>query len=211
VEDTTSSIELLYQDERPILAVEIIRIGTRYILIIGTTSGEVVLFDLPSDASSTDWTDISNTAPILRYQAHSMGTNTISARLIEDSEQRLLRICTGGDDQAICCSDVDVLFCGVCKLKQAAITATSRAPDAAISALKGVKFIADHYLVATGYDQRMSVWRVADGEIIFVTDTAVDIGDINCLAHVYVGSGKHLLAAGGAGVELLSMVTDVDT
>jgi hypothetical protein len=65
----------------------------------------------------------------------------------------------------------------------------------------------DYHLAATGYDQRISIWRLGkrNAKLSLIADAAVDIGDINCLAYCDAGMGKHLLAAGGAGVEMLSV------
>ena len=63
----------------------------------------------------------------------------------------------------------------------------------------------EHHIVATGYDQRMTVWRLEENsantgtELALVTGASIDVGDINCLAHCNMGNGKHTVVAGGAG------------
>jgi len=210
LQDSNSSyeVQLFYADDRPIIAVDIVKHDERYILLLGTTEGDIVAFHLPGAADPELWQELS-IIPLLRYSAHSVGTNAISARLHVVSGLRRLRICSGGDDQAICCCDVALPSCELGNLKEATVLHTCRAENAAISALKGVKFIDDEHIVATGYDQRISVWEVgeANAELSLVADAAVDIGDINCLAHCEIGNNRHALAIGGAGVELLSVTT----
>lgn len=203
---TSSSGRLLYRDERPILSLDLIRCDSRYLLLLGGTSGSVTVFDLPGDTAPNAWLDISHT-PLLRYSAHSMGTNTITARLKTSSDgSRFLRICSGGDDQAICCCDVHLNTNELGVVDFAFVLRTSWAKEAAMSALKGVEFVDERHLVATGYDQRLSVWHCDDHVLVKLVDVAVDIGDVNCLAHCIIGNGNHLVAVGGAGVELLSIV-----
>ena len=208
--DSNSSyeVQLFYQDDRPIIAVDIVKHDERYVLLLGTTAGDIVAFDLPGVADPQVWQNLSR-IPLLRYSAHSMGTNAISARLHVVSGLRRLRICSGGDDQAISCCDVAMSSCESGILNEATVLHTCRAENAAISALKGVAFIDDEHIVATGYDQRISVWEVgeANAELSLVADAAVDIGDINCLAHCEIGNNRHALAIGGAGVDLLSVTT----
>ena len=105
---TSSSGQLLYRDERPILSLDLIKCDSRYLLLLGGTSGSVTIFDLPGEAAPNAWLNITHT-PLLRYIAHSMGTNSITACLKAFSDgSRFLRICSGGDDQAICCCDVNL-------------------------------------------------------------------------------------------------------
>ena len=205
--DTEIEVCLLYQDERPILAVDIVKYETHCILLLGTTSGDIVVYCLPGTSDLGAWDGISNSTSILRYSAHSMGANTISARLVEVAGHHRLRICSGGDDQSIYCCDVALANRLPDNVLEATILETCCEKNAARSALKGIEFIGDHHLVATGYDQRISVWQLGQrsAKLSFVSDAAVDVGDINCLACCHVGMGRHLLAAGGAGVEFLSI------
>jgi WD40 repeat protein len=197
------SVQLLYRDERPILSLDLIHVGRRYLLLLGGTGGCVRIFDLPDTAEETAWLRLDN-APLVCYDAHSMGTNAIASFFITDSDGRcVLRICSGGDDQAICCCNVSVEAIDPNAPAVVSILQLNRAKEAALSAIKGVAFIDREHFVLAGYDQRLAVWSCNDG---LLADEAVDIGDINCLATCFrPDQGDFLVAVGGAGVECLSI------
>jgi hypothetical protein len=85
---------------------------------------------------------------------------------------------------------------------------TSKISNAAVSALKGIEFINNTHFIVTGYDQRLTLWRYVDNEDphwIKIDDAPIDVGDVNCLALCSVGNDQHIIAIGGAGVEILSL------
>jgi hypothetical protein len=199
------SVQLFYQDERPILSLDLIHIGRRYFVLLGGTGGSVHIFDLPDTAEQAAWLRLSN-APLVSYDAHSMGTNAIASFFTTGADGRCaLRICSGGDDQAICCCNVSVEANDPNAPAVVSILQLNRAKEAALSAIKGVAFVDHEHIVVTGYDQRLAVWSCNDG-LGLLADEAVDIGDINCLATCFrPDQGDFLVAVGGAGVEILSI------
>ena len=206
---------LVYQDERPILCLDIILCYSHYILFLGGTAGDVKIFDVViyhnDDPGSLDDSGIFyRNDPWLckRINAHSMGTNSIAARLLtytdEGSYHRYseydFRVISCGDDQAICCTDFSL---------SGGIKSKFIVKDAALSALKGVQFITNNLVVATGYDQKISVWRCLEKEPLEkVHEGTTDIGDVNCFSACSIGGTRrcsHLLVVGGAGLELLQL------
>ena len=79
--------------------------------------------------------------------------------------------------------------------------------EASFSAVKGVRWIDRHNLVATGYDRRLTLWRYEFPSLTQLAVKPVGVGDVNCLAY-----SKHsryragVAAVCGAGVELFSIV-----
>ena len=137
---------------------------------------------------------------LLSHKPHQMGLNGINAKIF--SRPDVLRVCSAGDDQAICCCDI--------RLKsensrlEAAIFCSHSIPGAALSALRGIHWLSDNHILATGYDQRLSVWQL----LPTVRETAIvytDVGDVNSLAYIRQRGGHSLAAVVGAGVELFSL------
>ena len=97
--------------ERPILCIETLAIGNRILIMMGSTGGDIAIFDLPASLSQLeDLCEGSNWwYPIGGYEGHQMGTNTICAQILsmEITNNRMnatVSIVTGGDDQALCIS-----------------------------------------------------------------------------------------------------------
>lgn len=191
--------QLLFQDERPILSVSLVQYFDRYLLVTGGTAGLVSVFDL---RGASDLGVKLVGTPILTYSAHSMGTNAIASVMISSEDNGcILRICSGGDDQAVCCCDVHLTESF--PIAGAVIERIIWGKESSMSAVKGVGFIDNSHIAISGYDQQLSVWR-CDGDCLVSKATiAVDIGDINCLSATTLDDGNHLVAVGGAGVELL--------
>ena len=201
-----ASGKVIYKDERPILCLDIIRSSSHYLLFVGGTAGDVAMIymTLPVDPYE-DW----DPKLCLLLHLHSTGTNSIAARILNDSHYhhsgRDVRIISCGDDQAITCTDVTIETYG----RKKATTAQFKVSDAALSALKGIQFITTNLVVATGYDQKISVWRCIDEKSLTkVHECATDVGDVNCFSACVIGGTNicsHLLVVGGAGIEVLKL------
>ena len=207
---------------RPILSLELLKIGSRILMLIGTTSGEVVLWDIPGDAKSfrlteyggLDVTTESMVSPLGVYQAHQMGTNTISAAIVKrhssgDSINASVLICSGGDDQAICVCEAAFSFqdCGRLSLERPLTPFVTA--EASSSAVKGVAIVPHEHnpevswILSVGYSQRLAMWEYSSEKpesLVLVESSPMDIGDINCL-----GLHRNMVAVGGLGVGLTSI------
>jgi WD40 repeat protein len=203
IKSFTTSGKLVYKDERPILCLDIVPSASDYLLFVGGTAGDVAMIYLTLPVEPYDDSD-----PTLRLliHAHSMGTNSISVRTLSSNyNNRVLRILSCGDDQSISCRDVTISSYG----RVDARNAKCKVKNAALSALKGIHFIANNLVVVTGYDQKISLWRyISNKSLVKVHECATDIGDVNCFSICSIG-GTHrcsqLLVVGGAGLEVLQL------
>jgi WD40 repeat protein len=217
---TVAPAILVSTNSRPILCIDLLAVGSRVLVMIGNTGGEVLLFDLPgSDAELlAQWNDLRhNWHPLCIYKAHQMGTNTIHA-LLQESESSIdsttVKICTGGDDQALCICDVSFSQGSDGRL------ALTFAPDPHVikelsfSAIKGV-FQLSHlgraFVVSVGYSQQLAVWELShERRPLLKARVSVDLGDINCLAVLDAlnSSSDLMIAVGGLGIENLQLRKD---
>mmetsp|Transcript_3111 Transcript_3111/g.7063 ORF Transcript_3111/g.7063 Transcript_3111/m.7063 type:complete len:492 (-) Transcript_3111:292-1767(-) len=189
---------------RPILCIDTVMVGCRVVVLIGTTGGDVIIYDLPGRSLDLQrqWGDIvASWKPLGQYQGHQMGTNAISAQVVgfEDCHLKTaatISAVTCGDDQALSICDMQfVASNSSLQLKTPMKKHTVR--EASLSALKDVKQIVreeKRYLVCVGYSQMLSMWSLGtkatddiDGLEHILTKSVVarlpvDLGDINCLA-----------------------------
>jgi len=205
--------------ERPILCVEALVINERVLVLMGTTGGDIYLFDVPASLSRSrdslnNFEGLWN--PIGSYHGHQMGTNTICTKLksLETVKGRLhatVSIISGGDDQALCVSQITLEPVADCnnRLKLKETPRLRVVSEASFSAIKGVSYVhfcGQTYLVSVGYSQQLSIWRFgADDDMLLecVSRLAVDLGDVNCLS-VYQSPDESacFVAVCGMGVEI---------
>ena len=192
---------LVHLCERPILSVELVRAGPRVVLLLGTTGGDVAVFDLPATVGGVEAMSTAKVNPTLWYKAHAVGTNDINAIVVEgrDGGSLSLLIASGGDDQSICCCELRASRVTGESLGDAKVERTSTTNEASYSAIKGVKWVDDRYLLSAGYDQRLSVWQYEYPSLTLVDCIPVDVGDVNCFHSL-----GQTVAVGGSGVELFS-------
>jgi WD40 repeat protein len=202
-----SSGRLFYQDCRPILCLEILQHYDWSIVVLGETSGDVVVLTLNHRSVCTSILEEPQT-PLFRYKAHSMGTNSLTLCLIDETPDGhcVVRIGSCGDDQAVYCTDIDLLIDGAGEISSVTALNSCKVQNAAVSALKGIEFMSHDLFVVTGYDQRLSLWRHSAGFVWSkLDDVPIDVGDVNCLAASLKRNSQHVIAVGGAGVEMLSL------
>ena len=136
--------------------------------------------------------------------------NSISVALLKSSNYKRLIVATGGDDQAISCSVIDLQ--STTQLKS-----VRRFKESCASAIKGIRIGGNNNsglrLYASGYDQRMSVWSIENihEETIlpsFLSSIPIDIKDINALDSCTImdsnGMSREIVVAAGEGMELAS-------
>jgi WD40 repeat protein len=192
---------LVHLCDRPILSVELVRAGPRVVLLLGTTGGDVVVFDLPATSGGVEAMSTAKVNPMLWYKAHAVGTNDINAIVVEgrDGGSLSMLIASGGDDQSICCCELRASRVTGESLGDANVERTSTTKEASYSAIKGVKWVDERYLLSAGYDQRLSVWQYDCPSLTLVDCIPVDVGDVNCFHAL-----GQTVAVGGSGVELFS-------
>ena len=203
----SSSGRLFYRSARPILCMEILQHRDWSVVAVGETSGDVAVLILNHKVLCNKILEEPQT-PLLRYKAHSMGTNSLSLRLVDDvlDGNCMVRVGSCGDDQAVCCTDIELVTDDTREIIDVNVRKTCKIQNAAVSALKGIEFIDNVHFIVTGYDQRLTLWRLSvHYNWIKVDDAPIDIGDVNCLAQCDVRYGQHVIAVGGAGVEMVSL------
>jgi len=187
---------LLHRAARPILSLVFVTLANRVFLLAGTTGGDLMFFEVESSEDEV------YSSVLLTLKPHHMGTNCISAVIAEIEGESVVRVCTGGDDQSIVCSDIVVRNLG----GEARVQRSATARSASQSAIRGISWIDDTHLIATGYDQRLKLWELSFPSLRCVSCEIVEgVGDINCLAHNCSTNGRHILAVGGAGIALFSL------
>jgi hypothetical protein len=201
---------LLYRHERPIVSLEILFCGQILFLFVGTTAGDLLVFSLQNFLALLNSSEFHAKYPLLQYCAHRMGTNTISARCVEDNtsdcKRYTIRVCSGGDDQRLTLVDLEATVSkGYSNSLDLRMVKEIFFENAALSALKGVSLIQHNRIVATGYDQQLCIWGYDDNVLAPLSELPIDIGDINCLTSYGIGHDKHLLAVGGAGIEIIAL------
>jgi len=137
-----------------------LREGELMLVMTGTTLGDVIIWDVSSFAL----------IPMVKYQAHAIGTNSISVTVQQDDgptgiSAASIFICSGGDDQAACMAQVAVDVDGSVYLNQ-----VCKQEGASYSAIKSVYMFSLRSrltesdsglgLVSVGCDQRLHVWRL---------------------------------------------------
>jgi WD40 repeat protein len=195
---------LVYRSERPIISLDLAYLESRLILLIGTTGGEITLLDI---SYSLDLGRGLDEPPVilLRYKPHQMGANAISSQIVVINDNVRLRVCTGGDDQALHCCDIDVRASGEASQASAVIVDSASVKNAAHSAIRGIHWVSETTLVASGYDQRLTLWEVAFPLVRLIACSVADVGDVNSLAFGVTPCGQQYAAVVGAGVELFSL------
>lgn len=205
--------------ERPILCIQALVIGDIILVMMGTTGGEIDLFDLPASLSrlQESWEDFSSLwSSIGRYRGHQMGANTMIAELLslengDGKTSAVVSIVSGGDDQALCVSRVTLeqVDDSDSRLQLKKTPDLKVVPEASFSAIKGVscvRFGGQRYLLAVGYSQQLSIWRFhIENDVLLecISRLPVDLGDVNCLsAYQSADASNCLVAVCGMGVEI---------
>jgi WD40 repeat protein len=193
---------LVHLCDRPILSVGLVRAGPRVVLLLGTTGGDVAVFDLPGTSRGVEAMSTAQVNPMLSYKAHAVGTNDIHAIVVEqrDGGSLSMLIASGGDDQSICCCELRASRVTGESLGDAKVARSSTTNEASYSAIKGVKWVDERYLLSAGYDQRLSVWQYDHPSLTLVDCIPGDVGDVNCFHAL-----GQTAAVGGSGVELFSL------
>jgi WD40 repeat protein len=194
---------LLYSLARPILSIEVIlfRASSQLFIIAGTTDGSILMWLLPTKDFSVP------ISPLGEYRAHQMGTNCISTCISEDRKNRIgLRICSGGDDQSIAISVIEVVFNQETNISSPSLHVASfaRIDVASASGIKGVKHSDATHVVSVGYSQRLAYWELSPdmSSLRLLSMSAVDVADVNCFS---LSRSDNLIAIGGAGIAFASM------
>eukprot|EP00557_Chaetoceros_sp_GSL56_P011901 CAMPEP_0176484686 /NCGR_PEP_ID=MMETSP0200_2-20121128/4588_1 /TAXON_ID=947934 /ORGANISM="Chaetoceros sp., Strain GSL56" /LENGTH=270 /DNA_ID=CAMNT_0017881179 /DNA_START=342 /DNA_END=1154 /DNA_ORIENTATION=- len=149
----------LFQDQRPILAIDMKRLSSQLIIaVVGNTAGKVAVWTIPG-ITNIDCTSLPD-SPKCVYQGNQLGTNSMSIAFTRSGTMPVVAIATGGDDQAISCSILRLSFQGDVSGQSPIVTLEQilNVRESCSSAIKGVYFVqvmhAQLRLYAVGYDHR---------------------------------------------------------
>lgn len=198
---------------------------------VGTTNGDVTLWILHHNRNGEVE---SSKSPILTFQAHSMGANSIGAMLMNSNTNNdvfQVMISSGGDDQRLSVRLLSILipFSEVADDVKLTHLAECTIFDACASAIKGVVISGDsdsgYRVYTSGYDQRLAMWdiivteyddNVFTIELDLLSTTPVDVKDINTLRGCVITSGMNdnrleYLIAGGEGMEVFMFDSSISS
>ena len=156
---------------------------------LGDTAGLVSVWLLKGSRSmpeaALDIPFLRNSMCLFSYQAHSMGANTTH---IVDMEENMyehpvksILVFSGGDDQSICACIFHVksesnAALGIDLPFSIEMLQCYRFDGCMGSAIKGVHFV-HGFLIAVGYDQRLSLWKVEIDSTLWKQDNTRVIKD----------------------------------
>jgi WD40 repeat protein len=148
---------------KPLLSIALISYQGVHLAITGSTDGTIALWDVSWAIKGESSPLIMSPLSVLKF--HNMGVNAIAASLMMEKEIKaedksgdlpsLIKFCiaTGGDDNAL---SYGVVTYNVAA-KEISVLSKSTVEQAAASAIKSV-WTNGNLVVATGWDQRLSVW-----------------------------------------------------
>jgi hypothetical protein len=203
--------------DRPILSIEAVSAANRILVLIGTTKGDLISYDLAGSYSQLReeieslndvWTLVDT------CQVHQMGTNTITASVssVEAGESLQIAIASGGDDHSLCFTHLSIQQ----RLETAQLCILSnprvqKIPGASYSAIKSVSHVTmeeEKYILSAGYSQTLSLWQMTeDGNTKpgVLSTVRIDLGDVNCMAVCRPSEVVAWVAACGMGVEMFKL------
>lgn len=202
---------VIFRSERPILCLSLVQHSETGILaFLGTTDGLITVLDVSSIVGGSTGDNSRDPCvllpPLLSYRAHSMGTNAVSARCLHSGSGTVVRVCSVGDDQAICCSDISIELNIHDNMTTASLCCHMIVANASTSALKGVDWVHDNVFVTVGYAQRLALWHVdlTRRVMLLTAESPVGVGDVNCSSVCANDNGYSIVVCGG-GVELFNL------
>jgi len=214
---------------RPILSIDIVKIQTRLLLLVGTTGGDIHLWDLPALASAEEWLLFQQNTEqqsnvvfpamcIGTYHPHQMGTNSISASEFFVDSNKVL-VYSGGDDQSLSLCELSIVFDeNRSRLETANSSKLTIVRGASSSAIKEVSVLDKDHVMSVGYSQRLAIWRRLGNTpsganekqnkgLKLVWSASTSVGDVCCLASIRSREQPqdHIVAVCGASLELFSV------
>jgi len=216
--------QLICADNRPILCLDVVDSGFHHGLFAfaGNSTGEVCIWhisyeELVNNASQANPGEHHHSYEVFpaerlyTYQAHQMGTNTVSALAEEMDYKTMVTISSGGDDQALvlCTLQVSLLPDSSRNIKVVRLVKENQNE----SCLRSVKLMAGrncYFLYAVGYEQRLTAWMYSKaGKLERVSQIGVDVFDVASMVCIENSEAKKsaslTFAVSGEGVQTLSL------
>ncbi|KAL7473352.1 hypothetical protein ACHAXS_013805 [Conticribra weissflogii] len=216
---------LISYSGRPILCIDLLRCRDRILAFVGTTSGDISVWDFPGTSILKDGNcspdclegKVPN-RPVFVFKAHKAGVNDLSVGSLPISSAPMnfcVYISSVSDDQtiSICALYISVHSSQLC-LKTSFLTVLQRA---SFSPLKSIKLVLDqstfHQIYVSGHDEQISLFKLGTTEnqqpwIKFVSSSPIGT-DGSCLACFHFkkqGCPTRLIGSvGGDGIEIFSL------
>ena len=204
--------------DRPVLTLDAVTIDDWKLFLVGTTAGDIRGYLLGPDRFSD--------VPVFTVQAHQVGTNAISACLLDDTNNgdgRTVLVASGGDDQSLNALTVHIQPTKAHNENEQCvhIQHNCNVREASASAIKSVHAFSNGIVLSVGYNQRLGMWQLTnDGQLSFITSSAIDVADVNCLGSLRLdkhvddsdsnastanGSFEAMAIIGGEGAEFVKI------
>ena len=233
VERRTTIGKILLGTGRPVLSIALLRCFDHVLAFVGTTAGELIVWDLPGKVKSENCDlgvhcleGIMPTSPMCIFHIHQAGVNDLSAAILtscSSSNEFSVVVCAVGDEQAISACKLDfiedsTLPSSCLRLRESHVSILQ---SASASPLKAVKLIVDdsafHQVYVSGHDEKITLFRLDTQEdkqprLVYVSSSPLGTEGscIDCLHLTSTdGSTRSIIAVGGEGIELQSFDLEI--
>lgn len=171
-----------------ILNVNFIESNDKTYLMVGTTDGNITIWDVTSNLTVGEVTELA--APVIKQQLHQSG---VKAALVvpEESGWTLL---TGGDDNALISSTL--------QLSEGTLTLTvdTFVEEAASATITGIAFAGNKRILVTSVDQIVRLWSYDQG-LTCRSASYTTVADTGCCSSTSF-EDRWFGAIGGAGLSI---------
>lgn len=187
-----------------VLKVLTVSLGKRSILISTATDGRIALWNVaPEMFNRPDMME----EPILSYQCHQSGVNSIQATVRSLREETILILASGGDDNSVVLSALNV------KQKDALVFSKWCSSSAHAAQVTGV-WLFGQLLISTSIDQRLTFWcwslhqtESSELKCKFLCQTISSVPDIQDI-QVWKKGNLLCVCVVGKGVQIFTIPID---
>eukprot|EP00804_Cyclotella_cryptica_P024723 CCRYP_001711-RA/>CCRYP_001711-RA protein AED:0.27 eAED:0.27 QI:700/1/1/1/0/0/2/130/1425 len=213
---------ILHGNGRPVLCLDLLHFLDRILIFVGTTAGEILVWDLPSHVDvclgdvGSNGIIVLPDSPLFTINAHSSGINDLSAA-IPTREIPLVVLCSVGDDQTLATYLFTFVEHSSCDNRSIELSESKSvvAPSASSSPMKAVKVVNDDSslccrVYTTGQDDCITLWRLELQPLAIKLMSSSGLStEGSCIDCMRIkdssGSEQEMIAIGGEGIELQSI------
>ncbi|KAL7520033.1 hypothetical protein ACHAWX_004784, partial [Stephanocyclus meneghinianus] len=214
--------KILHGNGRPVLCLDLLHFLDRILVFVGTTAGEIMVWDLPSRVNFCSGDGRSNCiadapySPLYTVNAHSSGVNDLSVA-IADKAMPVAVLCSVGDDQTLATYVFTFVEQASCEDRYLELSESKSVVGSSPSSspLKSVKVVCDDSslcfrVYTTGQDECITLWRLEFQplaiKLISSSALSTEGSCIDCIQITYSNGSEHeMIAIGGEGIELQSI------
>ena len=191
---------LIHESERPVLSLDFFTLQSEVWLAFGTSGGIVGILHINLQPEPQ--------AKLLAYyEAHAVGTNSVSTRVVKQGLEEAVLILSGGDDQRL---TVRQVVAGVTDDGSNVLSLCEPLYKdlASASAIRSAKWLDSDSIAAVGYSGELIIWNYKEGVVSLFETRHATVGDINGMAVVARrsnGSRAFLIGVVGYGLQLFEV------